>query len=203
MPADCALVSWGWQLLGSLSPLSLIVLTALGRADFQTGTGKGAHCCAVVHGHRPSHGQPVRGSCDCRHRCCAGYLRVAWEAHGEELVRQIHQKPYQNAPARIDTETSEAAAQPYLSPGERLLVFAIVFGLGAVAFIVELKTGYQVDHKSRFAFSGWSITQVHGAWSWDEVWTHLPDELSGLFFLPFCVLAFVVVELSYRFGRRR
>jgi hypothetical protein len=133
---------------------------------------------------------------------------LAWEAYGEERVRQVlahdfHQKPYRDAPARIDTKTSDPAAQPYLSPGERLLVFAILFGLGVVAFIVELKTGYQVDHQGRFAFSGWSIAQVHGAWSWDEVWTHLPDELSGLFFLPFCVVAFVAVELWYRFRSRK
>jgi hypothetical protein len=124
---------------------------------------------------------------------------LAWEAHGLERVRQIHQKPYRNAPARIGTKTSDPAAQPFLNAGERFLVFAILFGLGVAAFIVELKTGYHVDHNSRFAFSGWSITQVHGAWSWDEVWTHLPDELSALLFLPLCVLAFVVVELWYRF----
>lgn len=123
-----------------------------------------------------------------------------WEGYGEEQLRQklvhdFYQTVNRDVPAGVGTEASGPAVQPYLSPGERLLAFAFFFGLGVVAFIVELKTGYHVDRDR----SRWSITQVHGPWSWDEVWTHLPDELSGLIFLPVCVLSFVVVELWCRF----
>lgn len=127
-----------------------------------------------------------------------------WKGYGEEQLRQklihdFYQTANRDAPSRVDTKVSDPASQSNLGPGDRLLIFAFFFGLGVVAFIVELKTGSHVDLYSR----RWSITQVHGPWSWDEVWTHLPDELSGLIFLPVCVLAFVVVELWCRFRSRK
>ncbi len=91
----------------------------------------------------------------------------------------------------------------FLVPGARLLAFIFFFGLGVVDFIVELKTGYEVDLFRLFFGRGWGfITQVHGPWSWDEVWTYLPHELSTHWFLPICVVAFVLMELWYRFGWR-
>jgi hypothetical protein len=81
------------------------------------------------------------------------------------------------------------------------VIFAFFFGVGVVAFLVELKTGYHVGLPQ--SGRGFLITQVHGPWSLDEVWTHLPDELSGLIFPVLCVLAFVVVELLCRFESRK
>lgn len=52
-----------------------------------------------------------------------------WEGYGEEQLRQklvhdFYQTVNRDVPAGVGTEASGPAAQPYLSPGERLLAFA-------------------------------------------------------------------------------
>jgi hypothetical protein len=152
-----------------------------------------------------------------------------WEAYAEEqlsqkLVHDFYQKPYRDAQlalppaptgpneqcAEEDAEESDVDPEVLLlGPKVRFRIFAFFFGFGVVQFIVELKTGYDVlgfvMDVFFFLFSRHgSITsiKVHGPWSWDKVWTYLPHELATHFFLPFCVLAFVVGELWYRLGWR-
>jgi hypothetical protein len=128
-----------------------------------------------------------------------------WKAYGEEQLRQklvhdFYQKANRDVTAPVATKASDSDWHSDIDRVGRLVIFAFFFGVGVVAFIVELKTGYPLQPgRSR----SWIGAQVHAPWSWDEVWTHLPDELSGLVFLPLCVLAYVVVELWCRFRGRK